>query len=96
MRLIALLVMVSRTRFGGPLAVNIGGRAVVQFLGRSPHFLGKLRVVEMPLRHSCLQILVGSSIGACLGVAAFWSLVQKVNRKGLKRKLVAVGLSVGL
>ena len=23
--------MLSRTRFGGPLAVNIGGRAIVQF-----------------------------------------------------------------
>lgn len=28
--LVAICVMLSRTRFGGPLAVNIGGRAIVQ------------------------------------------------------------------
>lgn len=44
--LVALCVMFSRTRFGGPLAVNIGGRAVVQ--------------------HSCLQILIGASLGLSL------------------------------
>ncbi|CAK8999263.1 unnamed protein product [Durusdinium trenchii] len=50
--LVALCVMFSRTRFGGPLAVNIGGRAVVQ--------------------HSCLQILIGASLGLSLGISGFW------------------------